>query len=138
MKKHAFFKNIPINKVLSIIKIVLILSIIFFFPTAYLSTKADGPFIGSTTSSAKVYHYTWCSYVDRIKTENRIQFTDAQDAVNHGYRPCDICDPPLPGQPAVLIIPLIVDLTFLIVSIIIGLFSKRSKNQRLKQTTLFK
>jgi competence protein ComEC len=54
----------------------------------------EGPFVGSVNSD--VYHYPWCSYAQQIKPENLVTFATAQDAVNAGYRPCKICNPPLP------------------------------------------
>lgn len=54
----------------------------------------EGPFVGSINSD--VYHYPWCSAAQQIKPENLVTFATAQDAVNSGYRPCKICNPPLP------------------------------------------
>ncbi len=56
------------------------------------STAATVTFIGS--SSSRVYHYPWCSYVSRIKTENRVSFATAAAAEAQGYRPCTSCHPP--------------------------------------------
>lgn len=59
-----------------------------------LSVKAEGQFVGSINSD--VYHYPSCAHAKNINEENQIWFVDAQDAVNHGYRPCSVCNPPLP------------------------------------------
>ncbi len=69
--------------------IVLVIASLFIVPVI-----AEGPFYGSKNSN--VYHYGSCSYVDRIKDANLVIFTNAQDAVDRGYRPCDVCHPPLP------------------------------------------
>ena len=61
-----------------------------------LPVNAQGQFVGSKTSD--VYHYPSCSHAKNIKAENQIWFVDAQDAVNHGYRPCSVCNPPLPAS----------------------------------------
>jgi methylphosphotriester-DNA--protein-cysteine methyltransferase len=61
----------------------------------YAYAKVQGPFYGSTNSQK--YHYEWCGFVDTIDPENLVEFADAQDAVNHGYVPCDFCDPPWPA-----------------------------------------
>jgi hypothetical protein len=78
-------------------KFFLLLATFFFAIILLFSTapvKADGPYVGSKNSN--VYHYPSCSEVAKIKPENRIYFTDAQDAVNQGYHPCSVCKPPLP------------------------------------------
>jgi endonuclease YncB( thermonuclease family) len=49
-------------------------------------------YVGSKNSD--VYHYPSCQYVDNILPENKIWFSSAQDAINHGYRPCKVCKPP--------------------------------------------
>ena len=55
---------------------------------------AGGQFVGSVNSN--VYHYPSCEWAQKIKPENRIYFSSPQDAVNHGYRPCKVCNPPSP------------------------------------------
>jgi len=55
-------------------------------------TPASDTFVGSVNS--KVYHYQSCRYAQRIKPENLITFTSAQDAKNHGSHPCKVCKPP--------------------------------------------
>ena len=61
-----------------------------------MEAKGQGQFVGSKNSD--VYHYPSCSYAKNIKEENKIWFENAQDAVNQGYRPCKVCDPPLPDS----------------------------------------
>jgi endonuclease YncB( thermonuclease family) len=58
--------------------------------------EGQGQFVGSKNSD--VYHYPDCPHAQNIKEENKIWFEDAQDAVNHGYRPCEVCNPPLPDS----------------------------------------
>ncbi|MBU1672314.1 MAG: MBL fold metallo-hydrolase, partial [Actinobacteria bacterium] len=55
---------------------------------------APGPFVGSKNSD--VYHWPTCSYAQAIHPENLVTFANAQEAVNAGYRPCSVCNPPLP------------------------------------------
>jgi beta-lactamase superfamily II metal-dependent hydrolase len=57
-------------------------------------TPTAGPFVGSKNSN--VYHWPSCSAAQKIKPENLVTFANAQEAVNAGYRPCKICNPPLP------------------------------------------
>ena len=64
--------------------------------TLSVNGQTQGPFVGSKESD--VYHYPSCSYVSNIKEENKVWFTDAQDAVNHDYHPCLRCKPPLPSS----------------------------------------
>ena len=56
------------------------------------SQNSSGEFVGSKNSD--VYHYPSCSYAQRIKASNLIHFSSSQDARNHGYRPCKVCNPP--------------------------------------------
>jgi LPXTG-motif cell wall-anchored protein len=65
-------------------------------PLFIISVRAE-TFVGSKNSD--VYHYPSCSYVDRIKPENRIYFSSPEDAIDHGYRPCKVCNPPLASVP---------------------------------------
>lgn len=62
-----------------------------------LEVKAQGQYVGSKNSD--VYHYPSCYWAEQINPENKIWFVNAQDAVNHGYRPCKVCKPPLPELP---------------------------------------
>lgn len=77
----------------------------------FLEAKTEGQFVGSINSD--VYHYPSCTYAKKIKPENQIWFTDADDAVRHGYRPCSVCNPPMG-------IPEMTPLYFLIASTVIG------------------
>lgn len=48
-------------------------------------------FIGN--SSTMKLHLPDCSYVEKIKPENRVEFTDRQEAIDKGYEPCKVCKP---------------------------------------------
>ena len=48
------------------------------------------------SKNSNVYHWPNCSAAQKIKAENLVTFANAQEAVNAGYRPCKICNPPLP------------------------------------------
>lgn len=67
--------------------------LVFLFVTL---VEGQGQFVGSKNSD--VYHYPSCRWAEQIKPENQIWFEDAQDAVDHGYRPCQVCNPPLPDS----------------------------------------
>jgi endonuclease YncB( thermonuclease family) len=73
----------------------LIFSILLVFLFVTL-VEGQGQFVGSKNSD--VYHYPSCHWAEQIKPENQIWFEDAQDAINHGYRPCEVCNPPLPDS----------------------------------------
>lgn len=45
------------------------------------------------SKSSEVFHHTWCSYVDQIKSSNKVYFSSRNSAVNSGRRPCSRCDP---------------------------------------------
>ncbi len=57
-------------------------------------TPTQGPFVGSKNSN--VYHWPSCSAAQNILPQNLRYFANAQEAVNAGYHPCAICNPPLP------------------------------------------
>lgn len=48
-------------------------------------------FIGN--SSTMKFHLPDCSYVEKIKPENRIEITERQEAIDKGYEPCKVCKP---------------------------------------------
>ena len=52
---------------------------------------AEVSYIGNTRSL--VFHYSWCSAVVRMNTENRISFSGRDDAFAQSFRPCGICKP---------------------------------------------
>jgi len=70
--------------------------IVILFATISVAVIAQGKYCGSKESN--VYHYPSCRYVQQIKPENLIWFKDEYEAVAKGYRPCKVCNPPLPGQ----------------------------------------
>jgi hypothetical protein len=76
------------------VKIAVLIAVLALISSSFLEVKAQGQFVGSVNSD--VYHYPSCTYASRIKPENRIWFADVADALNHGYRPCKVCNPPVP------------------------------------------
>jgi uncharacterized repeat protein (TIGR02543 family) len=40
-----------------------------------------------------VFHYSWCSYVKRIKSSNLVYYSNRSEAVSSGKRPCKVCRP---------------------------------------------
>ena len=71
-----------------------LLIVVFLVTLFIIEVHAQGQFVGSKNSNK--YHYPSCYWAGRIKPENEIWFSSAQDAVNHGYIPCSVCQPPLP------------------------------------------
>jgi len=55
------------------------------------SKGVSGMLVGSKTS--KKYHLPDCSYAIKIKPENKIYFTNAEEARKQGYQPCKVCNP---------------------------------------------
>jgi len=45
-------------------------------------------------ASRRVYHYPICSQAQNIEEEDRVWFSNSQEARDHGYSPCVICKPP--------------------------------------------
>ena len=48
-------------------------------------------YIGSRTTH--IFCFPTCRDANRIRQENRVPFRDADDAMEHGYRPCRNCQP---------------------------------------------
>ena len=48
-------------------------------------------YVASTTSDK--YHRPDCRYAEKIKSENRIEFSDVWEAREAGYSPCKVCNP---------------------------------------------
>lgn len=60
--------------------------------TDYEDDEMVGSFyVGSTTSDK--YHRPDCRYAEKIKDENKIFFSDAEEAEEAGYSPCKVCNP---------------------------------------------
>lgn len=105
-------------------RIVILIAVLVLSRTYLLEAKAGGQFVGSINSD--VYHYPSCTYAKKIKAENQIWFTDADDAVRHGYRPCSVCNPPL-GIPEYSSPTLITILTATLIATVIVIAKKRSR-----------
>ena len=45
------------------------------------------------SKNSNVFHYAWCRYVSNIKAANLRVFNSRQEAINKGYRPCQVCKP---------------------------------------------
>jgi len=56
------------------------------------ATSTEGKYVASTQSDK--YHYPDCRYAKNIKPENEVWFDCARDALNAGYQPCKVCNPP--------------------------------------------
>jgi len=41
----------------------------------------------------KVFHHSWCKYVDRMSESNKVYFKSRQEAIDAGYKPCKVCKP---------------------------------------------
>ena len=52
----------------------------------------QGTYVGSIQSDK--YHYPDCYWAQQIKPENLIWFSSAKEALDMGYVPCKVCDPP--------------------------------------------
>ena len=48
-------------------------------------------YIGSRTTH--IFCFPTCKDANRIRESNRVPFRDADDALEHGYRPCRTCQP---------------------------------------------
>jgi hypothetical protein len=41
----------------------------------------------------KIFHYPWCPYAQQMSEKNKVYFSSREEAVNSGYRPCEVCKP---------------------------------------------
>jgi micrococcal nuclease len=57
------------------------------------SLAADFKYVGSKKSDK--YHYPSCKWAQKIKPENLVIFTSAEEALKAGYVPCKVCRPPM-------------------------------------------
>jgi tetratricopeptide (TPR) repeat protein len=53
--------------------------------------NAGGSYLAN--SDTKVYHYPSCASAQKIHPENRIWFSNSNEARSAGYRPCEKCNP---------------------------------------------
>ncbi len=53
---------------------------------------ADVEYKGSRKSDK--YHFATCRYVKTIKEKNLITFNSVKEALDAGYSPCKVCNPP--------------------------------------------
>ena len=44
-------------------------------------------------ASSKKFHYANCTYAQKIKASNRVEFSSREEAINNGYIPCKKCSP---------------------------------------------
>jgi len=55
------------------------------------SSASSGAYVGNTNTG--VFHYSSCSYVNRMKEGNKVYFNSRDEAIAAGYRPCKVCNP---------------------------------------------
>ncbi|HOJ92884.1 MAG TPA: thermonuclease family protein [Dictyoglomaceae bacterium] len=57
----------------------------------FLEEEGSPLYVGNQKS--KIFHYLCCRYSSQINDENKVYFTSRDDAINLGYRPCEVCKP---------------------------------------------
>ena len=77
--------------VLSLIALILILPACVENKPPKAPPETGYKYVGSANSDK--FHYPSCRYAKRILDDNLVYFTDAEDAVSHGYKPCKGCKP---------------------------------------------
>lgn len=55
------------------------------------SSSSSGSYVGN--ANTHVFHYSSCSYVNRMKDGNKVYFNSREEAISEGYRPCKVCSP---------------------------------------------
>ena len=48
-------------------------------------------YFASKSHGEKIYHNQFCTYVYRMKEDNRVPFYTIEDAKSKGYRACNCC-----------------------------------------------
>lgn len=48
-------------------------------------------YVGNANSG--IFHYSDCRYVARMSPGNKVYYNSRSEAINDGYRPCQICRP---------------------------------------------
>ncbi|MGB9788504.1 MAG: thermonuclease family protein [Dictyoglomus turgidum] len=48
-------------------------------------------YIGNINS--KIFHYPWCPYAQAMSEKNKVYFSSREEAINAGYKPCQVCNP---------------------------------------------
>lgn len=60
-------------------------------PAIAPTITASGSYVGNKNS--KIFHYSDCSSVGKMKSSNKVYFNSRNAAVNAGYRSCKVCRP---------------------------------------------
>lgn len=55
------------------------------------SSSSSGTYIGNSNTGK--FHTAYCSYVNRMKSSNKVYFSSRDDAIARGYVPCKVCNP---------------------------------------------
>ncbi len=55
------------------------------------SEPIEGQYIGNKNTG--VFHYPGCSSVKKMSAKNKVSISSRDNAINGGYRPCQICKP---------------------------------------------
>jgi hypothetical protein len=66
------------------------------FIVLLLSAAALAQYVGSKNSDK--YHKPTCTWAQKIKAENRVNFKNVKEAEKAGYIPCKVCRPPTSAQ----------------------------------------
>ena len=70
--------------------ILIILLVVFLI--FCLSMAADYKYVGSSKSNK--YHYPTCEWALKINPANLVKFKSAKEALDKGFVPCKVCNPP--------------------------------------------
>ena len=73
-------------------RILISIFLLVAFFLAHMSLAADHKYVASAKSNK--YHYPTCEWALKIKAENLMTFNSAGEALEAGYVPCKVCNPP--------------------------------------------
>ncbi|MDN5363982.1 MAG: micrococcal nuclease [Eubacteriales bacterium] len=55
------------------------------------STSKETKYIGNIRS--RIFHRPDCQWAQKIALRNRVEFKSREEALEAGYRPCNVCSP---------------------------------------------
>lgn len=64
---------------------------IFLTVMAIAVVAYAGSYVANRRSG--IFHYSGCRYVYRMSERNKEYYSDREDCIDDGYRPCKVCRP---------------------------------------------
>ncbi len=68
--------------------------LLIFLPLAIYGGDSKGDYKYVASKFSVHYHLPACRKARRIQEQNRVTFASAEEAIQAGYSPCNLCKPP--------------------------------------------